>query len=236
VFQVEKNIIGIVVVIVCIVVGAILIINNQHSNAEEFTNVGGKLVSEKTMNEYSQKTFQLASFIQENNSDTNSNVKSIELDVKNFPKRLIYIEVLPGKSINPEKIKEHYNEIIKMTRNKSILNENEEVEIHLYEERIKELPKTSVDTVKINKEMSVILENIGEGLKNYDVVGDIQLDYQELIVIQTSIDGLDKSDKEIAKEIEEKVKNVLKSEKLSSVSQIESYKIYIENKDGEKLN
>ncbi|MCF6409571.1 hypothetical protein [Pseudalkalibacillus salsuginis] len=120
------------IVIVCIF-GYMLY--NQDSNAEEISNVGGKLVSEEMMEDMSERNLKLVSFINETSNDTITKPISIELNIKNFPKQLLYIKVLPGKPVNTKDIEDHYSGIIKSARNKSILKKNEEVEIIILNEK-----------------------------------------------------------------------------------------------------
>ena len=50
-----------------------------------------------------------------------------------------------------------------------------------------------------------------EGLKDYDVIGNINTDYQKSITIQTSIKGSDKDAHKLAMEIEVTVNEILHS-------------------------
>jgi hypothetical protein len=75
-----------------------------------------------------------------------------------------------------------------------------------------------------------------EGLKDYDVIGNINIDYQKSITIQTSIKGSDKDAYKLAMEIEETVNEILHFKELNSVSHIDSYKIKILNPKGKVVN
>ena len=79
-----------------------------------------------------------------------------------------------------------------------------------------------------------------EGLKDYDVFGNInteyQNEYQKSITIQTTIIGSDKDAHKLAMEIEETVNEILHSKELNSVSNIDSYEIKILNAKGKVVN
>jgi len=85
-----------------------------------------------------------------------------------------------------------------------------------------------------NKEALFVTNKIMEGLKDYKVV--IVLSYQKSIIVHTSINSSDKSAKKLAKDIEVKISEILKSKELNSVSKIDSYKIYVKSKDEKTLN
>ncbi|MFJ7977930.1 DUF4030 domain-containing protein [Peribacillus sp. NPDC096379] len=85
-----------------------------------------------------------------------------------------------------------------------------------------------------NKEALFITNKIMEGLKDYKVV--IVLSYQKSIIVHTSINSSDKNAKKLAKDIEVKISEILKSKELNSVSKIDSYKIYVKSKDEKTLN
>jgi flagellar basal body-associated protein FliL len=94
-----------------------------------------------------------------------------------------------------------------------------------------------IDVQKASQELSAITMNVMKSLnENYDGIGDILSEYQKSLTIKTSLDGTEASSKEIALEIQKSVNNVLKSEELDFVSEIDSYKIFIESKDGDIIN
>ncbi|MFB5089385.1 DUF4030 domain-containing protein [Psychrobacillus sp. PGGUH221] len=96
------------------------------------------------------------------------------------------------------------------------------------------------ETENINKELSHIASTLMEGLKDYDVFGNInteyQNEYQKSITIQTTIIGSDKDAHKLAMEIEETVNEILHSKELNSVSNIDSYEINILNAKGKVVN
>lgn len=87
-----------------------------------------------------------------------------------------------------------------------------------------------------HKELSHLISPLMEGLKVYDVIGDINTEYQKSINIQTSIKGSDKDAHKLAMEIEETVNEILHSKELNSVSHIDSYEIKILNAKGKVVN
>lgn len=105
--------------------------NDKLAKTEESVSVGGELMSEDSIDEFTENTLELASFIQENNSQTNTRVSAIEVDIENFPKRLMYVEVSPNEAVDSEAIKKHYNDIVELAREESLLTKNEKVEIIL---------------------------------------------------------------------------------------------------------
>ncbi|MBK3493703.1 hypothetical protein JFL43_02285 [Viridibacillus sp. YIM B01967] len=88
----------------------------------------------------------------------------------------------------------------------------------------------------IHKELHHLTSTLMEGLVVYDVIGDINTDYQKSITIQTSIKGSDKDAPKLAMAIEETVNEILHSKELDSVSHIASYEIKILNTDGKVVN
>jgi hypothetical protein len=92
------------------------------------------------------------------------------------------------------------------------------------------------DVQKANQELSAITMNVMKSLNdNFDGIGDIFSEYQKSLTIKTSLDGAEASSKEVALEIQKSVEEVLESEELEFVS-TDSYKIYVESKDGEIIN
>ncbi|KHF39384.1 hypothetical protein [Halalkalibacter okhensis] len=90
------------------------------------------------------------------------------------------------------------------------------------------------DMQKVNQELSAITMNVMESLnENYDGIGDILSEYQKSLTIKTSLDATEESSKEIALEIHKVVKDVLESGELDFVSNIDSYEIFVESKDGD---
>jgi len=87
-----------------------------------------------------------------------------------------------------------------------------------------------------NKELSHLTSTLMQGLKDYDVVGNIGTHYQKSITIHTSIKGSVKNAQELAMEIEETVNEILQSKELNSVSRIDSYEIKILNTNGKVVN
>ena len=79
----------------------------------------------------------------------------------------------------------------------------------------------------INKEHQLILKMLMKGLRNYQVVDHISIDTQQIIIVHTSIKDLDKNARKVALEIEEKANEILHSEKLNSVSNIDTYKFKV---------
>ena len=86
------------------------------------------------------------------------------------------------------------------------------------------------------KELPHLTKTLVEGLKDYDVIGNIGTDYQKSITIHTSIKGSDKDAHKLAMEIEETVNEILHSKELNSVPHIDSYEIKILNAKGEVVN
>lgn len=94
----------------------------------------------------------------------------------------------------------------------------------------------SEEVKNINKELLHLTSTLMEGLKDYDVLGNINTDYQKSITIQTSIKSLDKDALKLAREIEEKVNVILHSNELNSVSRIDLYKVFILDTKGKVVN
>lgn len=94
-----------------------------------------------------------------------------------------------------------------------------------------------VDPDNISREMALITVEVMEGLKGKDVVGDIHTNYQESVTIQTFINSSDNEAAPLKSDIEETVKEILNSEELKSVSNINSYKVIVESnsKEGQEI-
>lgn len=82
----------------------------------------------------------------------------------------------------------------------------------------------------INIDHHLVLKTLMEGLRNYQVVDHINTDTQQIVFIHTSIKESDKNARKIALEIEEKANEILKSEELKSVLNIDTYKIKVKMK------
>ncbi|MDQ0481778.1 hypothetical protein [Guptibacillus hwajinpoensis] len=90
-----------------------------------------------------------------------------------------------------------------------------------------------VDVYNVSREIALLTNEVKKGLKDIDVVGGIHIDYQESVTIQTSIKSSDKDAEALKRDIEKTVKEILNSEELKSVSKVDSYKIFVSNKDGD---
>lgn len=92
------------------------------------------------------------------------------------------------------------------------------------------------DATKIFNERHNIISTLRDGLKVYDVIGDISADYQKSsIIIHTSIKGSDQKAQQLALEIKEAVNKILLSKDQNSESNIEGYNIKIVNTKGEEI-
>ncbi|WP_413367587.1 hypothetical protein [Lysinibacillus sp. 3P01SB] len=87
-----------------------------------------------------------------------------------------------------------------------------------------------------NKELHIV-KTLMEGLRDYGVINNIGIKYQETsITIRTSIKGSDQNANKLAMEIEESANEILQSKELKSLSNIDSYKIKIMNTKGKEIN
>ena len=86
------------------------------------------------------------------------------------------------------------------------------------------------------QELHLIGETVMEGLKEYDLIGDIGTHYQKSITIRTAIKGSNKDARKVAIEIEETVNAILHSKELKSIPHIDSYEIKVLNSNGKVLN
>ena len=103
-------------------------------------------------------------------------------------------------------------------------------------ERMDLLSLISEEGKNSHKELQHLTSTLMEGLKDYDVIGNINTDYQKSITIHTSIKGSDKDGHKLAMEIEETINEILHSKELDSVPHIDSYEIKILNAKGEVVN
>ena len=86
------------------------------------------------------------------------------------------------------------------------------------------------------KENTFLVKSIFEGLKGYEGIENVQANYQESLTIQTSIDSSDTNSENTAKDIHKRVKEILKSKELESISEIDSYEVYVRDKDGKIID
>lgn len=95
---------------------------------------------------------------------------------------------------------------------------------------------TEIDAKAAQIETMSIGQAVQEELSNYEGIGDIIVDFQQSVTIQTSIDSSDPNAESLAKDIAKKVEDLLKSQKLKSVSKVDSYKVIVQSEDEKKLN
>ena len=118
--------------------------------------------------------------------------------------------------IQVEGDEEYFNSVKKDMESiaKSVIKSSTLKDYTVVAERL-DLPIVTEDVEKIHKELLHLTSTLMAGLKNYDVIGDIEIDYQKSITIQTSMNGLDKDTHKLAREIEETVNEILHSKELS---------------------
>ncbi|WP_026023037.1 DUF4030 domain-containing protein [Paenisporosarcina sp. TG20] len=167
-----------------------------------------------------------------------------------------------GKKVT-EKIHEKYEELeFVVSLNSEIelyikVKENEE-NFNLVKKDIESIAKSEIKSSSL-KEYTVVVERLDlsfvneevknrnkenlhlssaliEGLKDYDVLGNINTEYLKSITIHTSIKGSDNDAHKLAMEIEETVNEILHTKELNSVSHIDSYEIKILNINGKVVN
>ena len=138
--------------------------------------------------------------------------------------------------IQVEGDEEYFNSVKKDMESiaKSVIKSSTLKDYTVVAERL-DLPIVTEDVEKIHKELLHLTSTLMAGLKKYDVIGDIEIDYQKSIIFQTSMNGLDKDTHKLAREIEETVNDILHSKELVSVSHIDSYEIKILNTKGEEI-
>lgn len=138
--------------------------------------------------------------------------------------------------IQVEGNEEYFNSVKKDMESiaKSVIKSSTLKDYTVVAERL-DLPIVTEDVEKIHKELLHLTSTLMAGLKNYDVIGDVEIEYQKSITIQTSMNGLDKDTHKLAREIEETVNEILHSKELISVSHIDSYEIKILNTKGEEI-
>ncbi|ERN55083.1 hypothetical protein M3689_08205 [Alkalihalophilus marmarensis] len=90
------------------------------------------------------------------------------------------------------------------------------------------LEHAEFDSQLAHQEMVSISEAVMNALADYEIIGDIQINYQESISITTS------EDQSIAEEMQNEILQALNSEGLSSVANINTYDIIIKSEVYEK--
>lgn len=157
------------------------------------------------------------------------NEKYVVVDVKTTSKKELVIQVV-GNEKYFNSVKKDMESIVKSVIKTSTLND-----YSIVFERW-DLFKLPEEVEIRNKELSHLTSTLIQGLKDYDVVGNIGTHYQKSITIHTSIKGSVKNAQELAMEIEETVNEILQSKELNSVSRIDSYEIKILNTNGKVVN
>ena len=151
------------------------------------------------------------------------------IDIKTISKKELLIQVV-GDEKYFNTVKKDMESIAKTVINTSTLKDYTVV-IERWD-----LFKMPEEFKKEQKEILHLGKTIMEGLKGYDVIGNIGTHYQKSITIHTSIKSSDKDAHKLAMEIEETVNEVLHSKELNSVSHIDSYEIKILNVKGKVVN
>jgi hypothetical protein len=155
-----------------------------------------------------------------------SNIKS-----QVYSKDMIEIEVQVG---NKKANKENQNKITAIIKN---IIKNNNLNQRAFNIKVTEYKEAALNNhATATTERHILAKQIMQGLKEFDTIGDIETDYQKSITIQTILDSSNKNTKRRATEIQEKVEKILESKELEEVTRIESYKIYIKNKEGEIIN
>ncbi|RKL66599.1 hypothetical protein CR203_15040 [Salipaludibacillus neizhouensis] len=94
------------------------------------------------------------------------------------------------------------------------------------------MPEENLGDSNVTNEELRTLVTIKEILqKDYEEIGDIVADYQELTTVRTSLDSSESKTEDIAHAIEKDGENILKSKELKSISNIDSYEINVRYKD-----
>lgn len=156
-----------------------------------------------------------------------SNIKS-----QVYSKDMIEIEVQVG---NKKANKENQNKITAIIKN---IIKNNNLNQRAFNIKVTEYKEVALNNhATAATELEILAKQIMQGLKEFDTIGDIETDYQKSITIQTTLDSSNKNTKRRATEIQEKViEKILESKELEEVTRIESYKIYIKNKEDEIIN
>ena len=157
------------------------------------------------------------------------NEKYVVVDVKTTSMKELVIQIVGDE--------EYFNSVKKDIESiaKSVIKTSTLKDYTVVFERW-DLFKMPEEFKKEQKEILHLGETLMEGLKDYDVIGNIGTHYQKSITIHTSIEGSDKDVHKLALVIEEKVYEILQSKELKSVSRIDSYEIKILNTNGKVLN
>lgn len=157
------------------------------------------------------------------------NEKYVYVDVKTTSKKKLVIQVVGDEEyFNSVKtdMESIVNRVIKSTPLKGYTVHFERWDL------FKILEEMTTD----QQELHLIGETVMEGLKEYDLIGDIGTHYQKSITIHTAIKGSNKDALKVAMEIEETVNEILHSQELKSIPHIDSYEIKILNTNGKVLN
>ncbi|MFD2922148.1 hypothetical protein [Halobacillus naozhouensis] len=211
----------------CVILGSLMVFNNS-SSSEGKINVGGKHFEEDYIDDLRQRTVELIPFIEDGlkEKDINVRLSAIEFDVENFPKLLIYINPVASSQEGREVVERKVNDIVQLAKEKSLLQENEDYEIIVREQK-----KNTTNSLSIEEYSNInllIQEDLKEVFKDYKTSGYITID-NKLIRIQTSMQSSNKSINDLGNEIQKLVGDVLESK--NETSPVEIY-----SEDGEKIN
>ncbi|MCM3164537.1 hypothetical protein [Metabacillus litoralis] len=227
-----KKIIFVGVLLAFILVVSVVSLKMQ-AEKDEVIFLKGKELNEQQYEEFRKRTFKLKDFINEKLSDSNLKLNTIEL----FPKQLIQIDSM-DESLSEKEVEKRIRNIINLAKEESILEEDDpsfDVLVTIASKESVTNKGDKVDNQLALKELTSITDKVIEVLKSYEGIGDIETDYQSSLTIQTSLDSINAETQNIAREIQDKVEKVLNSKELESISKIDSYKIYVTNKDGKVI-
>lgn len=160
----------------------------------------------------------------------NAKYEGLKYSVGTTSKKTVDIQLVEDEAYF-NSIKEDIESIVKNVIKSSVFKDYTVIVMRLDLSFMKEEHK------QINDELLRVTKTLNESLKaDYGVFKNITTSSEKSITIYTSIKGTGKESQKLALEIEESIHDILQSEELKSIPQMDSYKIEILNSKGKVVN
>lgn len=160
----------------------------------------------------------------------NAKYEGLKYSVGTSSKKTVDIQLVEDEAYF-NSIKEDIESIVKSEMKSSVFKDYTVIVMRL------DLSFMTEEHKKMDDELLRITKTVNESLKaDYGVFKNITTSSEKSITIYTSIKGTGKESQRLALEMEESIQDILQSEELKSIPQMDSYKIKILNNKGKVVN
>lgn len=160
----------------------------------------------------------------------NAKYEGLKYSVGTSSKKTVDIQLVEDEAYF-NSIKEDIESIVKSEIKSSVFKDYTVIVMRL------DLSFMTEEHKKMDDELLRITKTLNESLKaDYGVFKNITTSSEKSITIYTSIKGTGKESQKLALEMEESIHDILQSEELKSIPQMDSYKIKILNSKGKVVN